>query len=163
MDAELADGGREALLHDLSTFDLTQVDLRQIPRTAALFEQKVRSFHSIDAWWFDRLQSGEPTHGLGRWPPEIAKAALVDDYVKHSERIGQKRKASDTELAMKLRKIVPELKDRVGWIDAGPDATRRCAMWVLPSLDGCRAAYAESLQQDVEWPQPLGERAAEDG
>jgi hypothetical protein len=41
IDAEMNNGGREALLHHLLNFDLSRVKLREIPRTAALFEQIV--------------------------------------------------------------------------------------------------------------------------
>jgi hypothetical protein len=43
IDAEMKNGGREALLHYLLTFDISRVNLREIPKTAALFEQIVES------------------------------------------------------------------------------------------------------------------------
>ena len=41
IDAEMNSGGREALLHHLLNFDLSLVNLRVIPNTAALIEQIV--------------------------------------------------------------------------------------------------------------------------
>lgn len=43
IDDEMDNGGREALLHFLLNFDLSSVDLRTIPQTAALIEQKIKS------------------------------------------------------------------------------------------------------------------------
>jgi hypothetical protein len=58
MDEELSNGGRERLLHDLLAFDLTQVDLWHVPQTRALLEQKIRSFDTIDDFWYNRLHDG---------------------------------------------------------------------------------------------------------
>ena len=43
IDEEMNNGGREALLHYLLNFDLTQVNLRVIPKTAALLDQQIES------------------------------------------------------------------------------------------------------------------------
>jgi hypothetical protein len=58
MDAELNQGGREALLADLLALDLDAPDapnLRTIPKTSALLEQKLRSLDSVSEWWFEWL------------------------------------------------------------------------------------------------------------
>src|SRR5206468_524793 len=46
MDEQLAAGGLEHLLADLLAFDIEPLNLRQIPRTDALLEQKIRSLDS---------------------------------------------------------------------------------------------------------------------
>ena len=43
IDEEMNNGGREALLYYLLNFDLSQVDLRTIPKTAALLDQQIES------------------------------------------------------------------------------------------------------------------------
>jgi hypothetical protein len=58
IDEEMNSGGREALLHYLLTFDLTTVNLRTIPKTAALVEQKVASMTAEQGWWLDVLNRG---------------------------------------------------------------------------------------------------------
>jgi hypothetical protein len=50
MRTELQDGGSEALLYDLFAFDLDSVDLRTVPKTTALLEQKERSLPPIETW-----------------------------------------------------------------------------------------------------------------
>ena len=67
MDEELAAGGLAHLLADLLAFDLSSINLRQIPRTAALLEQKIRSLDSVEAWWFERLMSGATTRDGSQW------------------------------------------------------------------------------------------------
>ena len=58
IDHEMDNGGREALLHYLLNFDLSQVDLRTIPKTAALLDQQIESMTPEQAWWFETLMQG---------------------------------------------------------------------------------------------------------
>src|SRR6185437_13334082 len=70
MDRELDNGGFEHLLGDLMQFPLDTVDLRKIPKTEALLEQKLRSLDSVGTWLYARLQAGAPTRHLAEWPTE---------------------------------------------------------------------------------------------
>lgn len=153
MDEELNRGGREALLADLLDFDLDSVNLRKIPRTGALLEQKIRSFDSVEMWWYEALQRGAIVRDGEAWPSAVQKSQLVDDYIAAAERIGIKRKAAETELGMKLAKLVPGLRSEKVTVydDAGISRRRHC--FILPPLENCREAYAEALQQPVDWPE----------
>lgn len=151
MDEELDAGGREALLHDLLHFDLSQVDLRKIPRTAGLLEQKLRSLDSVDSWWFERLTSGATTRAGATWLTEIAVDILFDDYLAAAEKIGIRRKAEATAFGIKLRKLVPGLtRVRRTW-EMEPGNIKRTWCYLLPELDACRQAYVDELGQAVDW------------
>lgn len=52
-------GGAESMLHYFKHFDLSVVDVRKAPRTAALDEQKLHSLDSIDQWLIDCINNGE--------------------------------------------------------------------------------------------------------
>jgi hypothetical protein len=58
IDAEMDSGGREGLLDYLLRFDLTKVNLRVIPKTSALLEQKMASFAGEQSWWYEMLSNG---------------------------------------------------------------------------------------------------------
>ncbi len=58
IDEEMDNGGREALWHYLLNFDLNSVDLRSIPSTVALAEQKLNSLTAEQGWWLDVLTRG---------------------------------------------------------------------------------------------------------
>lgn len=57
---ELLAGGYEAMMHDLSTMDLTGFDVRQCPKTDALNKQKAYSRRGIDAIVEDACNTGLP-------------------------------------------------------------------------------------------------------
>ncbi len=158
IDAQLDDGGREALLFDLLHFDLSTVNVRSIPRTGALLEQKVRSLDSVDGWWLERLTAGMVTHKHDRWQQSVACEALFDDYVTATEKIGVRRKSEQTVFAMRLRRLVPGIeRRRITVTDDGDGAvTRRAWFYELPGLDVCRDAFEESVGQQFVWGDPDG-------
>lgn len=157
IDAQMDSGGREALLHDLLAFDLSRVNVRSIPRTGALLEQKVRSLDSVDGWWLERLTAGMTTHKHDRWQRSVACESLFDDYVMVNEKIGVRRKAEQTVFAMRLRRLVPGIvRRRLSITDEDGVTTRRCWFYELPELDVCRAAFEESLGQQFTWGEPDG-------
>ena len=155
---ELDSGGREALLHDMLAFDLSKVDVRIIPRTAALLEQKIRTFDPIDNWWFQRLRSGGITSKHDDWLELIPVEALYEDFVATAEKIGVRRKSDLTSFGIHLRKIVPGINrvKRTGVADAidGLPGMRRVHCYQLPSLDDCRDLFEEAMGQTIDWDTP---------
>lgn len=162
MDEELAAGGLAVLLRDLLAFDLASVNLRQIPRTDALLEQKIHSLDSIDGWWLERLMAGTATRRASVWVKEIACQTLFDDYILHSERIGVKRKQIETVLGIKLKKLWPgglrkakrdaEVVERSEVDGSFHNVTKRTWCYLLPSLEDSRAHFEALVGQKVAWP-----------
>lgn len=146
MDEELTAGGRERLLHDLLTFDLSSVDVRTIPKTKALLDQKVRSLDTIDNFWFERLQDG------GDWPSRIVASDLYGDYHKASTMIGVGRKRGPAEFGARIMKLAPGIRKTRPAIETEPGVTKRAWCYELPSLNECREAFDELMGQPIDWP-----------
>src|SRR5262245_37395553 len=110
IDDEMNNGGSEALLyHLLYEVDCSQVNLRQIPLTAALLEQKVASMTPEEAWWLDVLKRGVlpgDCEGEGVAP----SAEMYDHYIKHARDRGVARRVSETALGMFLKKFAPGMR-----------------------------------------------------
>lgn len=152
MQEELDAGGREALLYELLHFDLSKVNLREIPKTGALLEQKVRSLDPIETWLLDRLKAGTPTRKHQDWPEFIATDAWCDDYIEASERIGIKRKAAQTTFGIKIRKLLPGACHHRATIAAENGSTiHRPWGYLLPPLVECREAFARLIGQEIDW------------
>lgn len=164
--AELANGGREALLADLLSVDLDALDapnLRVIPKTKALLEQKIRSLDPIAAWWLGRLIDGSQTHRAAGWRPKTPIQTLFNDYLRTVEKLGVRRRAAETEFGMHLRRLVPALEtvrstEDVEVYDEFSRSTsvvsKRVWCWKFPSLDECRDAFEALLRQDYPWGEP---------
>jgi hypothetical protein len=149
IDHEMNNGGREALLHYLLNFDLSQVDLRTIPKTAALLDQQIESMTPEQAWWFQTLMKGvlpPKPHGVNE-PRVCQKDDLFERYILHTRIQGVRHRSIEVKIGMFLRKqLGAELKDTrlvVG--------TQRFRCYELPPLTDCRRLFAESLGQPIDW------------
>jgi len=155
MDAEMAAGGLAHLLGDLLAFDLDSVDLRSVPRTDALLEQKIRSLNSVESWWFGRLHAGTTTRHDAEWRELMPIAMLFDDYVATAEKIGVRRKQEETVFGITLGKLMPGLR-RVRRDAEVPDAhgtaIRRVRCYLLPSLEDARERFESAVNQKIPWP-----------
>ncbi len=156
MDEQLNAGGRETLLADLLSFDLSQVELRDIPKTQALLEQKIRSLGHVEYWWFERLMMGTQRAHTTHWFGEVSKSDLISDYLNQAEKIGIRRRSGEVEVGMKLARLVPGLDEARRWVDVVDQmgnshrAQKRC--WLFPSLQVCRESFEDAVQQQVKWP-----------
>lgn len=151
MDAELDAGGYRALLADLLAFDLSDVNLRKIPKTEALLEQKIRSLRHIERWWLDCLHRGSIFRAGSDWPAEIPKPHVFSEYLADGDRAGVRHRSGETELGISLRNLVPGLRDGRKSIRVEGDDFQRVRTWKMPPLDACRAHFEELVGQPIAW------------
>ena len=149
IDHEMDNGGREALLHYLLNFDLSQVDLRVIPKTAALLDQKIEGMTPEQAWWLDTLMRGVlplRPHGI-RDLGVCLKEDLFEQYIRHAQLQGVSHRSIETQIGMFLRKQLG-----AGLKDIRPTVNKdRIHCYGLPPLKDCRRLFSESLGQPVDW------------
>lgn len=162
MTEELDAGGRAALLYDLMHFDLSKVNMRVIPKTEALLEQKLRSLSSVESWWFERLREGTTRVKALEWETTVECKLLFDDYLDKSDRIGIKRRSAETEVGMELKKLVPSIRT-TRMLALGESGQRRPRAYGLPDLSVCRAMFEEAVGQVVDWGDEGGESAGFEG
>jgi hypothetical protein len=89
---EMDNGGYEAMLHDLLTYDLTRFNVRAVPVTRGLQTQRGLSLGTGEAWWRDVLHRGyvyKSKLGLeeyfSQWHDVVATEILFisyEDYAK---------------------------------------------------------------------------------
>jgi hypothetical protein len=162
IDAEMDNGGREALLHYLLNFDISSVNLRDIPKTAALFEQKIKTATPEETWWLDTLKRGELPWGTDE-VNTCSKKKLFQRYIRHASLQGIRRRAIETTIGLFLKKSVgPSLRsdERLPFVVNTPGrgrVTRRDWCFRFPSLKECRDVFANGLQQDIPWDDPSEE------
>lgn len=157
---QMAEGGREALLHHLLTMDLTDFQVRNVPRTDALDEQKAYSLDPMQEWWYQKLFEGRLLRKGDSWPHEVRKDDLVDDYVNHTQRFNITRRGNATAMGRFLIRVCPGLNQvqrMAEWqtfSDGGYSSVtmRRTYFWLLPSLQEARRRW-DQLFGEQEWPQ----------
>jgi Family of unknown function (DUF5906)/Primase C terminal 2 (PriCT-2) len=149
-------GGKEAMLHDLQRRDLTHFNIRKVPQTKALAEQKQQSMDPHHKWFFEKLVAGDLMSGkqvnlFPAWGP-VTKAALHDDYVESVKIIGASRRSTETELGTFLKKMLPPgfPKTSKPWNSA---LNRQAPTWEFPPLDDCRKQFEKlhKLEGKIDW------------
>ena len=162
IDKEMNEGGREALLHHLLNFDLSTVNLRVIPKTAALLEQVIESATPEQAWWLDTLRRGELAWGVLEQDGTCTKntcpkKTLFRRYIQHANLQGTRRRAIEVKIGMFLNKYVgsdlkrDQKKKYSIYHRNGRRLTETGWVYTFPPLQECRRQFAKEMQQPIAW------------
>ena len=169
LQAELDNGGYEALLyHLLHEVDLRGFDVRKVPQTEALRQQRNHSLPPLDAWWCELLESGT-LYGADRKEPHRAVSNRYQRQIEIETNSSfggtntQVRYVTQLGIYDQCREIEPRLKKNYtndhrlgahlkemgcvsGWV-------LRRRGWAFPPLTKCRAAWEEHYP-NWEWRNP---------
>jgi hypothetical protein len=162
---ELESGGYEAMLYDLQNYDLSGFEVRDVPETKALQDQKKQSLENKYAWWREVLARGyvyRSKIGLeeyfGAWHEFVATDLLFDSYKDFAREAGE-RHPMNREM---LGKFLRELGGKEGkpgesvigehLVPGGAALIRkRKPGYRLGSLDEARDAFERRSGLIVEW------------
>jgi len=165
MDAEMEAGGLGHLLAYLQRIDLSQVNLRKIPMTEALWEQKVATMPLLNHWWLGKLREGRLLPYGDDWAGDVPTGILYGDYVRYCDRTSRERKLPLEAWAVQLRGLlprrftdgqkvrVPDFENGAWLVDvAGSKAWKRVNGWKnFPSLGECRNHFATIAHWTFAW------------
>lgn len=159
--AELMDnGGREALLHFLMTYDLKGYNVRDVPKTDALKEQKLLSLNVEQEWWYQKLCEGRLNQSHLEWQTTVTKDEVIDDFIDNARRFNVNRRGTATALGRFLMKMVPNLDtkqmnaniERVSNEGYTFTDKKRCWHYLFPSIEECRKAWELKFGEE-DWPE----------
>jgi hypothetical protein len=150
---QLDNGGYEALLHHLiHEVELADFNVRSVPQTEGLMEQRDQSLLPLDAWWCELLESGT----LEGSDPDAPHCAISNGYMKEVEEVSNNgntytRHVKQNGLYDQARIIEPRLKfhhsdHRLGLHLGEMGGTNekkvlRRRGWTFPPLLVCRAEW----------------------
>jgi hypothetical protein len=160
---ELENGGLGNLLFYLTQYDLSKFNVRNVPKTAALREQKLYTLSPEEEWWYNKLQEGRLNQESEVWESDIQKDTLFLDYVEHQKLVGIFRRATPTTLGKFLAKVCPEgypkslqklitvkIPDGQGW---SKEVKRRPYFYQFPDLETLRSHWDTHFQTGEAWQQ----------
>lgn len=156
---QMNEGGSEALLYYLQSIDLEGFQVRNVPQTDALYEQKILSMSVIEEWWFRKLKDGHILDHDTSWISDVPCEKIVNDFLNYAEKWKVNRRENETALGRFLNKSVPHLKrtqplrsveeqDEYGH---SVSKKRRIYEYNFGSLEDCRKAW-EKLNGEMQWP-----------
>lgn len=144
--AELAAGGREALMHDLQTENLTGFSPRNKPATPFGADMKLRSADGPTRWLYEVLSgnawhhNGVPIFAASNAAASWSKNAFVEDYQQWSHRMHDRFPAPRDQLFKRMHALLGEsMTDSRPSASAGQSRAREV---VLASIEDCREAFA---------------------
>jgi len=153
--AQLDSGGREALLHMLLSWDISNFNVRAVPQTDALQEQKIHSLDSEEEWWYNKLQHGQVLDGID-WDSAVRKEQLLDDYLIYSQRVGVGRRSNATSLGKFLARACPvpprSFQKAVTEETYNGTKTTRPYFMSFPPLADCRTHWDANFGGPYPWP-----------
>ena len=150
---QMENGGIEALMHYLQSVDLEGINLRKLPQTDALADQKLRSLDSVAAWLFSCLDNGgieEADTSLStqllNWPETFGTTNLYNAYLVYCKRVGQSHPVRDTVFGKCLAKYLPSMSKR------RKGGKNRQQVYLLPPLDQARQEFALTTKiPNADW------------
>lgn len=154
--AHMDNGGREALLHYLLTYDLAEFDVRDVPRTQALLDQQLLTMSSEEEWWYGKLVHGQVLNGVA-WQQEVLKADVLQDYLDYAQKVGNRR-SDATALGKFLKRMCgggwpKSFQKRVDLKDYSNDRinSSRPYFYKFPALAQARAEWDRQRGGTHEW------------
>jgi hypothetical protein len=161
--AEMRNGGLEALMQHLLQYDLTGINLRDAPKTAALLEQKHFTMKPVQRFWYERLKDGFPiTHRdievQGDWAKDwawVRTTSLYQDFLRQAKDEGQLHRPTAEQFGQQLRQLCPSVKRQPHKMravdDWGGDSFDKPKCYGLPPLAEARAEFEKHFGQRVAW------------
>ncbi len=158
---EMDNGGLEAMVYDLLQLDLSQVNLRQIPRTVALLDQIAASLSPFGKFWFERLRSGvlfESGNYLAdnmsysmsakyqdNWPDIVLTSDFFNEFIYFCKQMNIGYRPTNRTAGRELAQLCPEScrKRDTKW--------DRKYEYHLPSLNRCRELFEKRVKMKIDW------------
>lgn len=159
---ELDDGGLENLLHYLMTYDLSAFEVRQVPQTDALQDQKIMSMAPETQWMYEKLWEGRMLKTDQDWKGRVVKESLYQDYINDLKDQGRNFRMSLTGFGKFMSRAFPpnkllsrqEMMD-VPWINEhGFEVLikKRVYVYHLPPLAEVRDFWDRNMGGPFQWP-----------
>lgn len=151
IEKQMINGGHEALMHMLLTYDLNGFDVRRCPKTAELRAQQEKTLSgSIEGFMMERFNDGQLLDSHEGWRERILKEELEDALWSY---MGDKR-TKRTDVITWMREFSGmervETRDRrpggFKWQpEKGPPKMTTGQFYLFPSLEKCRKLWDQKF------------------
>lgn len=167
---ELENGGYAAMLDELLHYDLNTFEVRQVPETGALEEQREFTLSSVQAWWREVLERGYVYRSemgleneLHKWQDDASTELLYASYCQYVSKRHERWEQRGTIVRFLCGDLKCQ-KTRVRNLITGERMTRQGPEVVrmrwpqtvrLGSLAQAREYFAGLMNIEViDWPEP---------
>ena len=151
-------GGRANLMHHLLSVDLSDFDVRSVPKTQALVEQQMLNLSREHEWLLDKLHIGiwlnaRPTV---RWEGPVVKSLLYEDYQEYMRQRNQFVMSVRVWHDWFLKQIPSARSTQLGENHAVEGGSVRPMAFLFPPLTACRKDFQRARNWPTfQWDEPL--------
>ena len=151
VEQQMNNGGREAMLYELMSWDYSDVSLRTIPKTKALFEQKHYSMSTVQKFWYEKLLDGRLSKTHQNWEGWISFQELYDSYLEFARLRNDKNLHAQNTFGKELRKVCKSMSKGRPNENGGRNHIKK-----FPALDICRKEFEKFVDVEnlIEWEDP---------
>ncbi len=156
---QMDNGGYEALLYHLMSLDISEFNVRKVPQTNALREQKMLSLSPEESWWYSKLLDGRMFEDDPVWADYTYCTKLCADFIESHRQWGWSAHSSRVRMGMFLKKAIPFLVRQqlsgefsVTQINGESKLINRPYVYRLPLLKACRQHWDENFGGPYSWP-----------
>jgi AraC-like DNA-binding protein len=159
---QMENGGYEALLYHLQSLDISDYEVRDIPQTEALQEQKLLSLNIEEEWWFRKLQNGRLLDDDPQWNERVLSDALTTDFTDYAQKWNFSRRGNETSLGKFLQRVCPHVRklqqritvDRYDGDGRPSRIGKRAYFYTFGPLQKCRDSW-DNLYGKTKWDEPV--------
>jgi Family of unknown function (DUF5906)/Primase C terminal 2 (PriCT-2) len=174
--AEMENGGYEAMLHELLNRNLTEFNVRDVPDTEGLQQQKKLSLGTSESWWLDVLHRGyvyKSKHGLehhfGQWHETVTTEVLFAAYSEYARAKNERHPMAREAFGAFMKRVGAQPRrhrngivgEHITDVPSGPYGdTRRAGQVIkqpmatgyhLGTLEDARNAFQDDTKLTIEW------------
>lgn len=156
---QIENGGLEALLFHLQNVDLDGFQVRDVPQTDALQEQKLLSMSIDEEWWYRKLQNGRLLEADSEWTVDVPCDSMINDFTAYAEKWKFNRRGNETALGRFLSRVCPHIERTQKRVNADVydeasgrtvQKKKRMYFYDFGDLQKCRLQW-EKLHGRVQW------------
>jgi hypothetical protein len=156
---QMENGGKEALLDFLLNHDISKFEVRTVPHTEALRDQRHLTLEPLEAWWYGKLLDG---HQLGEdplWRNQIVCEDLILDFIQYTKDFAIRHHVNSAQIGQFLKRLCPGLSRSMKSVvvkskniyQEDIDKHVRKGVYSFPALSICREAWNLNFG-DESWP-----------
>jgi len=158
---QMESGGAEALLYYLRHYDIkaSGVNVRDVPKTEALRQQKALSMDVDAEWWLTLLRRGTLLLEQDEWCDFVVIDLLVGDYVNYTRGYNISRRGNATRMGMALNDFFPggikkfqrTAPTTIPQSDGSTKTVGRPWCYRVPGLEECRKHFDANFGGPYNW------------
>jgi hypothetical protein len=159
----LDDGGLENLLHFLLTKDLGDFNVRRVPQTSALLDQKVLSMDPETEWVYEMIWEGRVLKNDQDWREKVPAEILYNEYLQRMDQQRRPYRMNPTSFGRFISHVMPKGHPRkirevcdIPWLNPGTGfetvLKKRTYVYYLPPLGMLRDHWDKYFGGPFDWP-----------